>query len=550
MECSDHCGCGSACLNQRFQRRQNANISVIHTSKKGYGIRANNDIGLNEFIFEYIGEVINESTFRRRMMIYDKEGIKHFYFMSLNKGEFVDATRKGNLARFCNHSCNPNCYVDKWVVGDKVRMGIFSLREIASGEELLFNYNVDRYGADPQRCHCGEFNCQGFIGGKTQTDNTPKLSPNIMAALGLHSSLASNLPTKERHLCRPGTFDPAGLVYSPAEIQGEDDVTLIMVTLRQSQEPWVISALLSRLQHSHDEKAFNRVAKIHGYQILKSILSAWAQDKDIVMQALDVLSRLPRITRNKIQDSQIEDVVRDIMSRYHDDLITNRASELLLAWSKLEVGYRIPLVRRGPDSQQITTFPTLPSTYFDRRGLEPQPEPHPSVSLTNGLIPTEPKAIRAGIAFDGRTKQSNSTTRWTAPTGPRNNHRSSQGLMPSDTSGFTPGISGFLSRETSESRKLDAIIRGIVHDSKPTSTAPSADGPTNPHSTSALTSDSLVPTPNDYTTAGNIDIRIRKDMRLYENTLFPIIYPIMGKYKNKIPKDDLKRFGKEVRYLF
>mgnify|MGYP003713548589 CR=1 FL=1 len=51
-----------------------------------------------------------------------------------------------------------------------MRMGIFVKRPIVAGEELTFNYNVDRYGNDAQTCHCNEPNCVGTIGGKTQTD--------------------------------------------------------------------------------------------------------------------------------------------------------------------------------------------------------------------------------------------------------------------------------------------------------------------------------------------------------------------------------------------
>ena len=176
MECTDDCTCGSACQNQRFQQKQWAKVTVFKTEKKGYGLRAETDLRPGDFIFEYIGEVINEPQFRRRMRQYDDEGIKHFYFMSLTKGEFVDATKRGNLGRFCNHSCNPNCYVDKWVIGERLRMGIFAERHIKRGEELVFNYNVDRYGADPQPCYCGEPNCTGYIGGKTQTERSTKLS--------------------------------------------------------------------------------------------------------------------------------------------------------------------------------------------------------------------------------------------------------------------------------------------------------------------------------------------------------------------------------------
>ena len=60
--------------------------------------------------------------------------------------QFIDATRKGGIGRFLNHSCNPNCFVAKWVVGKRLRMGIFTKRNVEYGEELTFNYNVDRYG--------------------------------------------------------------------------------------------------------------------------------------------------------------------------------------------------------------------------------------------------------------------------------------------------------------------------------------------------------------------------------------------------------------------
>lgn len=60
--------------------------------------------------------------------------------------QFIDATKRGGIGRFANHSCDPNCYVAKWTIGQHIRMGIFSNRTIKKDEELTFNYNVDRYG--------------------------------------------------------------------------------------------------------------------------------------------------------------------------------------------------------------------------------------------------------------------------------------------------------------------------------------------------------------------------------------------------------------------
>ena len=46
---------------------------------------------------------------------------------------------RGNVARFINHSCDPNCYVQKWHVCGEMRIGIFARRDIPAGEE---NYEL------------------------------------------------------------------------------------------------------------------------------------------------------------------------------------------------------------------------------------------------------------------------------------------------------------------------------------------------------------------------------------------------------------------------
>ena len=274
MECDGDCGCGTDCQNQRFQRKQYANVSVIKTDKKGFGLRANTDLKPNDFIFEYIGEVIGEPAFRRRMRIYDEEGVKHFYFMSLAKGEFVDATKKGNLGRFCNHSCNPNCYVDKWVVGEKLRMGIFAERAIKAGEELVFNYNVDRYGADPQPCYCGEPNCVGFIGGKTQTgERATQLSFSTVEALGLED--ADDWDTAVAKRPRKRKTGEADEEYvnnvQPKELDSKG-AAKVLASLGMCKEKWIAVKLLDRIQQCEDENVRYRIIKMHGYRILAQAL--------------------------------------------------------------------------------------------------------------------------------------------------------------------------------------------------------------------------------------------------------------------------------------
>ncbi|EPE10324.1 histone h3 lysine 36 methyltransferase [Ophiostoma piceae UAMH 11346] len=360
MECMDsECRCGEGCQNQRFQRKEYARVSVIKTEKKGFGLRTDADLLPNDFIYEYIGEVINEPAFRRRTVQYDEEGIKHFYFMSLTKSEFVDATRKGNLGRFCNHSCNPNCYVDKWVVGDKLRMGIFASRHIRAGEELVFDYNVDRYGADPQPCYCGEPNCTGFIGGKTQTERATKLSVATIEALGIDDpdSWDTTVSKKQRRK-KPNEEDEEYVNSLEQTGLAEDGVTKVMAALMQCKEKWIAVKLLKRIQSARDdERVLNRVVHMHGYQILRSILTAFQDDNNVVLQALDILYRFPRVTKNKISDSSIEKVVEPLVSSEHED-VAAQSKRLLEEWGKLEIAYRIPRKKIDPNA---------PATSFENR---------------------------------------------------------------------------------------------------------------------------------------------------------------------------------------
>lgn len=391
MECvDDDCNCGRGCQNQRFQRKQYANVSVIKTEKKGYGLRVNTDLHPNDFIFEYIGEVINEPTFRRRTIQYDEEGIKHFYFMSLTKNEFVDATKKGNLGRFCNHSCNPNCYVDKWVVGEKLRMGIFAERHIKAGEELVFNYNVDRYGADPQPCYCAEPNCTGYIGGKTQTERATKLSHATIEALGIDDgdgwdTAVAKKPRKKK----TGEDDEEYVNNVQPRGLDEDGVRKVMATLMQCKEKWIAVKLLDRIQRCGDDKVRNRVVQMHGYQILRTTLTTWKDDNNVILQILDILYKFPRLTRNKISDSKIEETVEALVTSEHED-VAFEAKRLIEEWSKLEVAYRIPRKKFDPTAVPL----------FERRSTESS-QPAKESTPTSIIAPTGPRGnipYRSGFA--------------------------------------------------------------------------------------------------------------------------------------------------------
>ncbi len=73
----------------------------------------NSTLILGQFILEYLGEVVSEQEFKRRMTEnYSQD--RHHYCLNLDSGAMIDGYRIGNIGRFVNHSCKPNCEIQKW----------------------------------------------------------------------------------------------------------------------------------------------------------------------------------------------------------------------------------------------------------------------------------------------------------------------------------------------------------------------------------------------------------------------------------------------------
>lgn len=159
------------------------------------------------FVYEYVGEVIGPVVFARKMKEYGAEGIRHFYFMALDKdivrssrlsvpepelthalatssstrpsaAAKVDSstTRATPTASLPNGPSGARC---AWAsslsaISRRTRSSRSTTTSIVTG---AFSFLADRAGLilgrrrhTAQECYCGEPNCVGYIGGKTQTD--------------------------------------------------------------------------------------------------------------------------------------------------------------------------------------------------------------------------------------------------------------------------------------------------------------------------------------------------------------------------------------------
>ena len=134
---------------------------------------------------QYIGEIYSLDSEYGKKKLKEYKDKECTYLMDLpggSKHEVIDPTKKGNMARFINHSCDPNCETRKWHVKGELCIGIFAKRDIKEDEELTFNYDFDLNKTRYQKCLCGAKNCRGYLGISTE-DNKKVLHHSLICGI-------------------------------------------------------------------------------------------------------------------------------------------------------------------------------------------------------------------------------------------------------------------------------------------------------------------------------------------------------------------------------
>lgn len=140
--------------------------SPIH----GNGVRAIASIRKGEEICRYKGRLV---THAEADEIHGGEDTGHTFLFILNDDWVVDASAGGNIARWINHGCEPNCEAAIVEHEGKDRRKdhilISALRHIRKGEELTYDYDIQvpgRVTAAERKlwaCHCGSPKCVGSM---------------------------------------------------------------------------------------------------------------------------------------------------------------------------------------------------------------------------------------------------------------------------------------------------------------------------------------------------------------------------------------------------
>ncbi|KFO96273.1 Histone-lysine N-methyltransferase SETD2, partial [Calypte anna] len=302
IECSSRCPNGDYCSNRRFQKKQHADVEVILTEKKGWGLRAAKDLPSNTFVLEYCGEVLDHKEFKARVKEYARNKNIHYYFMALKNDEIIDATQKGNCSRFMNHSCEPNCETQKWTVNGQLRVGFFTTKLVPSGSELTFDYQFQRYGKEAQKCFCGSANCRGYLGGENRV--------SIRAAGGKMK--------KERSRKKDSVDGELEALLENGEGLSDKNQVLslsrLMVRIETLEQKLTC---LKLIQNTHSQSCLKSFLECHGLSLLWIWMTelgdgrgTTATNLRLQLEIMKTLELLPIPTKNMLEESKVLPIIQ------------------------------------------------------------------------------------------------------------------------------------------------------------------------------------------------------------------------------------------------
>lgn len=172
FECNDDCSCMEGCPNRLAQRGPVVGLKIRHIPGKGYGVISSSFIPKHAFVCEYAGELISIQEARARFLR-QSDGSNYILILREHTADrssgpqitIIDPTVIGNIGRYINHSCDPNLVVVPVRVNSMVPLAaLFAKKDIASGEELCYDYDSSENNCKVPHPHVLDATCVSQIG--------------------------------------------------------------------------------------------------------------------------------------------------------------------------------------------------------------------------------------------------------------------------------------------------------------------------------------------------------------------------------------------------
>ena len=108
---------------------------------EGLGVKCLRDILPETFIVQYTGELIDETLWKTRKQEYELSNNFYVFELRCTPKLYVDATFYGNIARFINHSCDPNVIAESVVQNGLPKIYLYAIKKIVFDDEFFIDYS-------------------------------------------------------------------------------------------------------------------------------------------------------------------------------------------------------------------------------------------------------------------------------------------------------------------------------------------------------------------------------------------------------------------------
>ncbi|CAN0862840.1 Histone-lysine N-methyltransferase, H3 lysine-9 specific SUVH3 [Linum grandiflorum] len=198
-ECGPSCPCIGNCKNRVSQTGLKVHLEVFKTKGRGWGLRSWDPIRAGAFICIYAGEASEKVKSAQNGeasdgddYVFDTTREYESFRWNCEPGLIeedlndrdeqydipfplvISAKNVGNVARFMNHSCEPNTFWQPVVYENNnethINIAFFAIRHIPPMTELTFDYGISRDGGSSspshgrKKCLCGSSRCKGYFG--------------------------------------------------------------------------------------------------------------------------------------------------------------------------------------------------------------------------------------------------------------------------------------------------------------------------------------------------------------------------------------------------
>lgn len=143
-------------------------LVVYKSGIHALGLYTSRFISRGEMVVEYVGEIVGLRVADKREIEYQSGRKLQYksacYFFRIDKEHIIDATCKGGIARFVNHSCLPNCVAKVISVRNEKKVVFFAERDIYPGEEITYDYHFNHEDEGKKiPCFCNSKNCRRYL---------------------------------------------------------------------------------------------------------------------------------------------------------------------------------------------------------------------------------------------------------------------------------------------------------------------------------------------------------------------------------------------------